>query len=70
MICLEIAGEIISQLGYMTEQALACRMQDFVSYSSCSVLKSECAETLILLSCLLLHAIFSILITYSTDYYH
>lgn len=51
MICLETAGEIISQLGYVVEQALACRMQDFVSYSSCSVLKFECSEILILLSC-------------------
>lgn len=58
------------QLGYVVEQALASRMQDFVSYSSCSVLKSASAETLIPLSCLLLHAIFSISVTDSTDYFH
>lgn len=47
-----------------------CRMQDFVSYSSWSVVKFACLETLILLSCLLLHAIFSIPITDFTDYYN
>lgn len=51
MMRLETACEIISQWGYVVEQALACRTQDFFSYSSCSVLKFQCAEILILLPC-------------------
>lgn len=43
MICLETAVKIISQFRYVVEQALVCRMLDFVSYSSCSVLKFEYA---------------------------
>lgn len=70
MICLDTAVKIVRRLRNVVEQALACRTIDFLSYSSCSVLKFERAETLILLSCLLLHAIFSIPITDSTDYYH